>query len=70
EVDIIYESAGKLYPVEIKLTATPKKGLFSSLEKHATQEKIILGRKKIICTSQYNLPIDKETDIVSALAIG
>lgn len=69
EVDIIYESGGKLYPVEIKLTASPKKGLFASLEKLTTMKKMTIGRKKIICTSKYNLPLNKDTDIVSALAI-
>lgn len=69
EVDLIYESAGKIYPVEIKLTASPKRDLFSSLEKLASAKRIMLGRKKVICTSKYNLPLDKDTDIVSALSI-
>ena len=68
EIDLIYEAAGKLYPVEIKLTASPRKDLFAPLESLAVK-KIPLGRKKIICTSKYNLPLDKNTDIVSALAI-
>lgn len=69
EIDLIYEAAGKLYPVEIKLTASPRKDLFTPLENLAAK-KIPIGRKKIICTSKYNLPLDKNTDIVSALAIG
>lgn len=69
EIDLIYETAGKLYPVEIKLTASPRKDLFTPLENLAAK-KIPIGRKKIICTSKYNLPLDKNTDIVSALAIG
>lgn len=69
EVDLIYESAGKIYPAEIKLTASPGKDLFNSLLRLAKDKKITVGRKKIICSSKYNLPLDKDTDIVSAFSI-
>ncbi len=69
EIDLIYESGGKLYPVEIKLSASPKKELFLPLEKLTSKQNIVLGRKKIICTSKFNTPVDKDVDIISALSI-
>lgn len=69
EVDLVYYAAGKLYPVEIKLTASPKKALFRSFEKLARQAGIPLGRRKIICSSKFNSPLNKTTDMVSALSI-
>jgi len=69
EIDLLYESAGKLYPTEIKLSSSPKREMFDTFEKLAAKSGFQLGRKKIICTSKINLPIDENSDIVSALSI-
>jgi len=69
EIDVLYETGSKLYPIEIKLSASPKRDIFKSFEQLAQKTRLKIGRKKIICTTKSNLPIDKSTDIVSALSI-
>ncbi len=69
ETDIIYETEGKIYPVEIKLASSPPRKTFTSLEKIAKSSGLEFERKKIICTSKSNLPLDAKTEIVSALSI-
>jgi hypothetical protein len=69
EVDLVYDASGKLFPVEIKLTASPDKDILHSFEKLSSQAGITLGRKKIICSSKFNQPLDATTDMVSALSI-
>jgi predicted AAA+ superfamily ATPase len=69
EVDLIYEADGLICPVEIKFSASPKKDLFRGFEKAAEKSNLKIGRKKIICTSNMNVPVDEKTDIVSALSI-
>lgn len=63
EIDLIIESNGKLYPVEIKKTATPDVRLtrvFNIIEKSPLQR----GTSAILCTAEKLSAFDKDNLIV------
>ena len=62
EIDLVYEGA-KLLPSEIKLAASPSINTLSGLTKF---KELAIGTKRIICTTERNLPIASDTTLVSA----
>lgn len=66
EIDLIFESGGKIFPAEIKLSASPGTDALDAVKKI---KKLEIGKKRIICTTQQNMPIASDTELISAWSI-
>src|SRR3989338_401994 len=64
EIDLVLEKGGHLHAAEIKLSRPANTRLFQTTEKQIGKTKI--ASKKIISLSQRSLPIDSDTELVSA----
>lgn len=62
EIDLVFEIDGELYPVEIKLTATPTSSHIATLQKFISQTKANKGF--LICLAEKRFPLTKSIEMV------
>ena len=61
EIDLILEAKGKLWPIEIKQTATPQPRMVQTFNVLADEE---YGKGALICTANKFIPMNKDVNIV------
>jgi len=63
EIDLILEKDGKLWPVEIKQTASPNPGMAQHFTVLASEER---GKGALICTASKLLSMSKDVNVIPA----
>ncbi len=60
EIDLIVESDGKLHPVEIKKTATPKKDMIKNFNVISSE---MMGEGALVCRHSEDVPLTKDVSV-------
>ncbi|MDR0970305.1 MAG: ATP-binding protein [Lentimicrobiaceae bacterium] len=69
EIDLLIEQDGKLYPIEIKRTASPKENDVKSFNTLKSKG-LPIGKGAIICFYEHLMPLNREVDIVPMSYLG
>ena len=63
EIDLLHEDAEGILPAEIKLAGSPSVDVLSAVKK---MKGLTIGTRRIICSTEKNLPLGNDTYLVSA----
>lgn len=69
EIDLLIEQNGKLYPIEIKRTASPKESDIKNFNTLKAKD-IPMGKGAIICFYENLMPLNREVEIVPMSYLG
>lgn len=66
EIDLVYEGPNGLLPAEIKLANSPSMNVISAVNK---LKGLNVGQKRIICTTERNVPLAADTALISVWSL-